>query len=235
MGWRARGTLIRALLGAGASGTLGPGCLPDRELSSYATGRDVPGDSVVNAGSPAPTAPAPGPVAPLGAEVDDSSLESSPDAGAPRQDAPSPIERDAAPERTLSCRTDCDCERRGDRDFMFCAETVSFAEAGERCAAAGGTLASIEDAALDDWLTEQMQARSADDFWLSGTDAEEEGVWRWADGSVFYPSPADAGGAFASWDAEQPNDLNGEDCMRSVGGLWRDLACDLDLAYVCQG
>ena len=48
-------------------------------------------------------------------------------------------------------------------------------------------------------------------------------------------APEDAGASFAPWDDQQPNDLNGEDCMRSVGGLWRDLSCTLELGYVCQG
>jgi hypothetical protein len=118
---------------------------------------------------------------------------------------------------------------------MFCAGAVTFADASELCADAGGALASIDGVELNDWLTEQMQARSADDFWLSGTDTEDEGIWRWADGRVFYPAPADAGESFAPWDAQQPNDLNGEDCMRSLEGVWRDLSCDLELGYVCQG
>jgi CUB/sushi domain-containing protein len=207
-------------------------CLPDRELASYAAGRAVASDSVASAEAPAP---APSVADPLGAVADSPRLETSRDAGATPPDVTSPVERDATPARTLACRTDCDCERQDERDFMFCPETVSFADAEERCADAGGTLASIDDAALNDWLTQQMQARSADDFWLSGTDAEDEGIWRWADGRVFFPPPADAGESFVPWDAQQPNDLNGEDCMRSVGGVWRDLSCDLELAYICQG
>jgi hypothetical protein len=217
-----------------ASGILA--CVPDRELSSYAAGRAVGNDSVASAAAPSP-APSPAdPSLAAAAEADGPSLEASRDAGgSTRSDVASTREPDATPPEALACRSDCDCERRGEREFMFCASAVSFADAGELCADAGGALVSIDDAGLNDWLTQQMQARSADDFWLSGTDSEDEGVWRWADGSVFYPAPADAGESFAPWDTQQPNDLNGEDCMRSVGGVWRDLSCDLELAYVCQG
>ena len=82
-----------------------------------------------------------------------------------------------------------------------------------------------------------MAEIDADDFWLSGTDTEDEGVWRWSDGRVFFDIDADGGAlpSFAPWDEGQPNDLNGEDCMRSTGGVWRDLDCSDAIAFVCQG
>ena len=216
-------------------GALALGCLPERQLASYAEGNTVDSAPAANTSSVASSVPPTDD--PLGADSDDS-LESGPrDAGvAPVESAGGSepaVEPDAAP--ALVCRAECECERRGELDFMFCATSVSFAIAVERCAAAGGALASVDDAEQNAWLTQQMVARDADDFWLSGTDAEVEGVWRWADGRVFYPAPEDAGASFAPWDDQQPNDLNGEDCMRSVGGLWRDLACTLELGYVCQG
>jgi hypothetical protein len=81
-----------------------------------------------------------------------------------------------------------------------------------------------------------MTALGADDFWLSGTDLEDEGIWRWSDGRVFFDASADAGSPrpYAPWDEGQPNDLDGEDCMRSTGGVWRDLDCSEQLAFVCQ-
>lgn len=234
MGRRAACTCWRAAVGVMAFGALA--CVPDRELSSYAAGRPVENDSVASTAAPTPAPSAADPLSAAAAEADGPSLQISRDAGgAARPELTSGLEPDATPARALACREDCDCELRGGRDFMFCAEAVSFAEASDSCADSGGTLVSIEDAGLNDWLTEQMQARSADDFWLSGTDTEDEGIWRWGDGRIFHPTPADAGESFAPWDAQQPNDLNGEDCMRSVGGVWRDLSCDLELPYVCQG
>ena len=60
-----------------------------------------------------------------------------------------------------------------------------------------------------------------------GTDSEDKGIWRWRDGRVFFDVAADAGAprTYAPWEEGQPNDLNGEDCMRSSGGVWRDLDC----------
>lgn len=119
---------------------------------------------------------------------------------------------------------------------MFCATPVSYALAADRCGRAGGALVSIEDAVENTWLGERMLALAEDDYWTSGTDAEDEGVWRWADGRVFHEEGADAGGRlpFTAWDQGQPNDFEGEDCLRVIDGLWRDLGCEEELAYVCE-
>lgn len=145
---------------------------------------------------------------------------------------------DAAPTNTLQCSEGCECERRNERDFMFCDSVVTHADAVVQCAAAGGALVSVDDEQQNDWLRERMQAAGAeDDFWLSGTDTEVEGVWRWQDGRVFFDLTGDAAAsaAFVPWDVAQPNDLNDEDCMRSTDGVWRDLSCSSLIAFACQG
>jgi hypothetical protein len=149
------------------------------------------------------------------------------DAGAVR-------DADAAPAQRLDCRDDCVCETRGVLEYMFCAPPVTRTLAIERCAGAGGRLVSIDDEGLNAWLSERMGAIDADDFWLSGSDEDTEGVWRWSDGRVFYGGDAGAG-LFAPWDEGQPNDVNDEDCMRATAGVWRDLDCADEIAYVCQG
>jgi hypothetical protein len=197
-------------------------CLPERELSSY-VGGTAPGPALGSTtGSNLPDA-APAPVPETVPETD---------AGIPAASAA--VVQDAALPAALLCREECVCERRGDRDFMFCDTAVSFDEALERCSAARGTLVSIDDEQQNTWLSQRMQALGADDFWLSGTDTDVEGVWRWIDGRVFFGAGTDAGAAFVSWGEDQPNDLNGEDCMRSMEGVWVDLDCADEIAFVCQ-
>lgn len=206
---------------------LAAGCFPEQSLSSYRAGQGAEPALASATVAARPDAAAPG------TDTGEPIAES--DAGAQRSSGPSPP-ADAALPPALACRDECVCQRSGAREFMFCATLVTFEEASERCAEAGGSLASVDDEAQNTFLTEGMQAIDADDFWLSGTDAEQEGVWRWADGRAFFGEAVDGGAAaFAPWDTEQPNDLNGEDCMRSVTGLWRDLGCDDELSYVCQG
>jgi hypothetical protein len=196
------------------------GCVPERALSSYRE----------EAGEPA-------------TESTRTSVRGLPDAGtvdaggapepfdAPLRDDAGPL---AAP--ALDCRDECVCERGAFGALMFCQTPVSHEEAVELCALAGGSLVSVDDAERNGWLGTRMTALAADDFWLSGTDSEDEGVWRWRDGRVFFDAAADGGAPrpYAPWDEGQPNDLNGEDCMRSSGGVWRDLDCSETLAFVCE-
>jgi hypothetical protein len=79
-------------------------------------------------------------------------------------------------------------------------------------------------------------ARDASKFLAVGDDLDDEGSWRWSDGRVFFDASADAGSPrpHAPWDEGQPNDLDGEDCMRSTGRVWRDLDGSEQIAFVCQ-
>ena len=208
------------------------GCFPEQTLSSYTAGTgDAP--SVVSTTSEnRPDSGLPEPSQDPGNEGVDGPLEV-PDAA-----VPAPPAVDAALPRTLRCRPDCVCERAEDRDYMFCSAPVAFAVASQRCADAGGTLPSVDDPAQNQHLTERMQAVAVDDFWLSGTDVDVEGVWRWFDGRVFFGPSAtalDGGVPYAPWEPGQPNDVNDEDCMRSIEGVWRDLDCADEIAYACQG
>ena len=199
-------------------------CVPERALSSYVGGTAsspaLDGDTGGNLPE-LPDAAAPVPEPDAGRTVGDEAV----------------VAQDAALPPALLCRPECACERRGAGEFMFCSGAVSFEQALALCGGAGGALVSVEDEEQNTWLSQRMQELEADDFWLSGTDVEVEGVWRWSDGRVFFGGTADAGGAaaFAPWGDQQPNDLNGEDCMRSTGGVWRDLDCTDELPFVCEG
>jgi lectin-like protein len=153
------------------------------------------------------------------------------DAGAIGRDAGA-----AAARPRLECRPECECEQHEGQDFMFCDTEVIRAVAVDRCGDAGGELVSIEGAVLNAWLSQQMAAIDADDFWTAGTDTTEEGVWRWDDGRIYFEVGSDASGdlAFEAWADEQPNDLMGEDCMRSREDEWLDLDCTETIAYACE-
>jgi hypothetical protein len=225
-------------------------CVPERSLSSYAddtsttpavastqadrSGSDA--DDVMALGTPSSPTLAPDGV-PAGASA--AGTELAPPDETPVEGAPSNVDRpssEAPPALRLQCRPECSCDLSDDREFMFCTTVVTYDEARARCQSSGGALPSIDDAARNEWLTGRMQTLAADDFWLSGTDLEDEGVWRWEDGRIFYDPTADAAApaGFAPWQPTQPNDLNGEDCMRSIDGSWWDLDCTEQIAYVCQ-
>lgn len=220
------------------------GCVPDQPLASYRRG-----------GASAPAIESPqSPLRSEGASVDDTGRTASdparveearsnaPDAALPldadKGDAVDAADGRSVSPATLVCRAGCACERREDRDFMFCGTAVTHAEAVDLCATAGGTLVSVDDAEQNTWISQRMEAAAAaDDFWLSGTDLEDEGVWRWQDGRVFFDETTDAAShaAYVPWDENQPNDLGGEDCMRLTAGVWLDLDCESELPFACQG
>jgi hypothetical protein len=195
-------------------------CVPERPLSSYRGPSQAGSDVGSTRGSSLPDA---GAVAATESRVP-------PDAS-PSVDAAAPPTYPG-----LMCRDECVCESSALGAFMFCSTAVSHDEAVAACSLAGGRLASVDDAVRNEWLTARMTELAADDFWLSGTDLDDEGVWRWSDGRVFFDVAADAAAPrpYAPWDEGQPNDLNGEDCMRSIGGVWRDLDCAGPIAFVCQ-
>lgn len=195
-------------------------CLPEHDLASYDNGVSV--DASVAVSSPLVEADAGSRGGPYAASLYDAApafVEAATDAAVPR----------------LDCRAECSCELRAGQDFMLCGSVVSQDLASQRCSAAGGSLVSIDDSAENAWLSERMAALAEEGFWTSGTDSQTEGQWRWADGRLFFDARADAAtSGFAPWDVNQPNDLDGEDCLRAIGGLWRDLDCGDEIAYVCE-
>ncbi len=203
-----------------ALGALALACLPERNLASYDNGVSV--DASVAVSSPLVEA--------------DAGVAGQYAARGLYDAAPALVEAKVDAEATrLDCRAECSCELRAGQDFMLCGSVVSQSIASRRCSAAGGSLVSIDDPAENTWLSERMAPLAEEGFWTSGTDSETEGQWRWADGRVFFDARADAAASgFAPWDVDQPNDREGEDCMRAIGGLWRDLDCGDEIAYVCE-
>ena len=91
--------------------------------------------------------------------------------------------------------------------------------------------------------------------WLSGTDVDVEGVWRWQEGDKFsyYSSPAQEGG-YVNWisyfGSSEPNNYRGaEDCMTihpcdpneiygscsEKAGKWNDVKCTSSHLPICRG
>jgi hypothetical protein len=221
-------------------------CVPEQPLASYEGGgaltpyienpQGASGPDASLGGATRPNRPDPPIVGGPPSTRPDAALIDALDAGS--DDAIDGPDVSAVLPATLVCRAECTCERRANRDFMFCGAAVTHGEAVELCATAGGTLVIIDDQEQNAWVSRRMEAAAAStDFWLSGTDSDDEGVWRWPDGRVFFDATIDAGNRapYVPWDDGQPNDLGGEDCMRLTGGLWLDLPCESELAFACQG
>jgi hypothetical protein len=225
-GWSDRGWGVSCLLALSAAACTLAACMPEQTLSSYSSGSPSGADAAIAASQRAIEVEA--------GTRDAQAAEQAPaDAAVVAADAAV----DAGLPARLQCRAECECELREGQDYMFCSTQVLRTQAVQRCAAAGGALVSIEDAALNTWLSQRLSSLAADNFWTAATDAGEEGLWRWEGGGVFYDGRAGASTSlgFSAWGADQPNDLQGEDCMRSSNARWVDVDCAESYAYACEG
>ena len=104
-------------------------------------------------------------------------------------------------------------------------DPLSWEHANAACQAVGLQLATVQSAAENAAL---VTAVAGNQVWIGGTDAASEGTWGW--------SPSNTPLSYTNWNAYEPNNSGGEDCMqlRSTGGTWNDARCTSKYKYVCQ-
>jgi hypothetical protein len=102
--------------------------------------------------------------------------------------------------------------------------------ARSECAARGGRLAVLETAEENLLAGQLVRPFLEGPFYIGISDREEEGVWRWIDGSLL---------AYEPWAGGEPNNAGGgEDCVHSnwsgTDGAWNDLRCGAGQPYLCE-
>lgn len=108
-----------------------------------------------------------------------------------------------------------DAEQCGGSWFRVYHEELSWEDAKKKCRKLGGRLAVVPDRATWDFLLPRV---GKSNLWLGATDADEEGEWKWVDGSRV---------EFAAWGPGQPNKgRTGQDYAYTVNGGWNDIAED---------
>ena len=96
-------------------------------------------------------------------------------------------------------------------------------DAEAHCQAEGGHLASIR---TDEQEMEVMTLTGGLNVWLGGTDSEQEGNWRWADGTAM---------GYTQWRQGFGKRGYENNCVAMLeNGDWGDFACTTTLYFVCQ-
>ena len=100
------------------------------------------------------------------------------------------------------------------------------------CIQKGGHLASVASEATEAYVLRAKGNKTLKNLWLGGSDKEEEGVWKWSDGSPWN---------FTNWNKYQPTPLDvssDEDCLQyyysNYATKWSDRPCSVEGNFVCS-
>ena len=78
-------------------------------------------------------------------------------------------------------------------------------------------------------MLEGKRSRGLGDTWVGGNDIDEEGTWKWTDGSPF---------EFTFWYSRQPTNAGGnEHCLElhaGAGNMWNDRPCSRSMPFLCS-
>ncbi|XP_059210792.1 ladderlectin-like [Centropristis striata] len=117
------------------------------------------------------------------------------------------------------------------RCFHYFPAPMTWAKAERNCQSMGGNLASVHD--VQEYHGVQSLIKTATyqskEAWIGASDAQEEGVWLWTDGSRF---------SYTNWCPGEPNNWRGrQHCIQINFGAdkcWDDVGCGASRPFVCS-
>jgi hypothetical protein len=137
----------------------------------------------------------------------------------------------------------CSFFRFGASEYVICPEPLDFSAAAADCARREAALVSVGTAEENAFVAVSAYGVVSGNLWLGGS-RDNDYVWRWSDGSVFWRGGRDGAaedGAFVVWQPGEPNDsstvtTDPERCLALTleGNDWNDRACSIDLPYTCE-
>lgn len=137
----------------------------------------------------------------------------------------------------------CSFVESGSHRYTVCPSPLSQAAASTDCERRQAGLVAIESLEENELVSNAAFPLVNTNLWLGGT-RNDELIWSWPDGSVFWRGGSDGSaelGAFVRWQAGEPNNsstvtTDPERCMvLTVADFdWNDRSCSLALPYVCE-
>ena len=121
-----------------------------------------------------------------------------------------------------------DWEEHGDHCYLWSEEKMSWDDAEAFCKRKGGHLASVTSEDINAFVLQEKMLRNLEHLWIGGSDKENEGVWRWSDGSPWN---------YTNWYPGQPNRDNNKDCLQFGFNEirdWMDRPCANNVNFVCS-
>ncbi|XP_075967259.1 CD209 antigen-like protein A isoform X2 [Anarhichas minor] len=119
-------------------------------------------------------------------------------------------------------RFSCSC-------YLLSTRTDSWEESRKDCRDKGADLVIIDSLEVQKFISSIVTDRT----WIGLSDRDEEGTWKWVDGTplteAYWHAPPDNGG-------DNPP-LGEEDCVEIIndpGRKWNDLRCHRSLQWICE-
>ena len=111
----------------------------------------------------------------------------------------------------------------------MCSDALAWDDARAACQADfAADLAKLDDQAEYEAIVALLQEQGAGNWYIGLSDIEQEGDFRWLDGSP---------PAFTAWAEAQPDDASGEDCgeiRTEFAYEWNDAICSTTKGYICE-
>ncbi|KAK2840183.1 hypothetical protein Q5P01_013923 [Channa striata] len=113
--------------------------------------------------------------------------------------------------------------------YFLSSQSDSWTNARRDCQNKGADLVLIESLKEQEFLS----GFTSESAWIGLSDRDEEGTWKWIDGTTM---------TFGYWDVEEPNNSvansnDGEDCAEikvQKGHKWNDKPCNLFVRWICE-
>ncbi|XP_077065607.1 uncharacterized protein LOC143718432 [Siphateles boraxobius] len=107
--------------------------------------------------------------------------------------------------------------------YYFSTEKKSWNESRRFCTEKGADLIIINNREEQDFVKKKISCGTK--VWIGLTDSDEEGTWKWVDGST--PT-------FRFWSSKEPNGRREENCALIHSSNWADYQCNDTFLWICE-